>query len=113
MGMAIKIGGLTIPGSHGSGLGSSYWVTIKSGVIWYKREINTTDGYFALHYSDDSGLTWDEILKLDITEDNPVIDLLHLYRHRIVVTAYQVDRTLTPVGYSGIENTDWENIYTT
>lgn len=33
MGMAIKIGGLTIPGSHGSGSWSSYWLTLISAII--------------------------------------------------------------------------------
>ena len=91
----------------------SYWYILKSGSIWYKRETNTAGGYFKLHYSSNSGVTWDELFTLDVTEDNVVIDLAHVFRHRVVGTQYRVDRTLTPTGYSGTENIDWENIYST
>jgi len=86
---------------------------LTSGAIQYKREINTAGGYFVLSYSSDSGATWEVLMVLDLTEDSPIIDLTHLYRHRIVGTAYHVDNTLTPTGYPGIEGTDWENIYST
>jgi hypothetical protein len=52
-------------------------------------------------------------MNLDLTEPDVVIDLTHVYRHSIVGTSYHVDQTLTPTGYSGIEGTDWENIYST
>lgn len=111
MGIGIGIGiGL---GRRRGAAWSSYWYTLTSGVIWYKRETNIAGGYFKLHYSDDSGLTWDELFTLDVTEDSVVIDLLHVYRHRIVGTAYHVDQTLTATGYAGIEDLDWENIYST
>lgn len=97
--------------------GSSYWTPhfyiLRSGAIWYRREINRAGGYFELSYSDDSGVTWDSLMTLDLTEDSVIIDLAHLYRHRIVGTEYRVDKTLTPTGYAGIENTDWTNIYST
>ena len=86
---------------------------LRSGVIWYKRETNNAMGYFALSYSSDSGGTWEELFNIDLTEDDVVIDLTHVYRHRIVGTSYRVDRELTPTGYTGEENTDWENIYLT
>lgn len=96
---------------------SSLWTvlyyTLKSGLIWYKRETNTTGGYFKLWYSSDGGVTWEELMNLDITEDNPVIDLTHIYRHRIIGTSYHVDQTLTATGYAGTEGVDWENIYST
>ena len=90
-----------------------YYVVLTLGTIKYKREINTEEGYFKLYYSDNSGGTWDELLTLDLTEDSVIIDLTHEYRHRIVGTSYHVDQTLTPLGYTGIEDTDWENIYST
>jgi hypothetical protein len=86
---------------------------LKSGLIWYWREVNVGGGYFSLHYSEDGGVTWETIITLDITETNPVIDLLGEYRHRIDGTKYKVDQTLTPLGYAGAENTDWETIYST
>jgi len=92
---------------------SACLVILTSGLIKYKREINRASGYFALHYSDNGGLTWDTLLTLDLTEDSVIIDLVHDYRHRIVGTQYRVDQKLTSTGYSGIEDTDWENIYST
>ena len=92
---------------------SSKWVILISGLIKYKREINRASGYFALHYSDNGGLTWDTLLTLDLTEDSVIIDLVHDYRHRIVGTQYRVDQKLTSTGYSGIEDTDWENLFST
>lgn len=73
---------------------SSYWTslyyTLKSGDTWYRRETNTAGGYFILWFSPDAGVTWEELLNLDITESDPVIDLIHQYTHQIVGTAYQV-----------------------
>jgi len=94
-------------------LWSSLYYILKSGAIWYRRETNIAGGYFKLWYSSDSGGTWEELMSLDITEESVIIDLDHDYRHRIVGTAYHVDQTLTATGYAGIENTDWENIYST
>ena len=111
MAIRIGIGGILIS------ISAQVWtqpiVIIKSGDIWYKREINFDDGYFALWYSDDAGVTWDFLFSLDLTEDNVVIDLIHNYRHRVVGTQYRVDRTMTSIGYAGIEGTDWENLYST
>jgi len=115
MGLTIGIHkGLIINGSKGS---SRNWTALNyilsSGVNKYKREINKAGGYFVLYYSSNSGITWDTLLTLDLTESSVIIDLPHIYRHRTVGTSYHVDQKLTPIGYSGIENIDWENIYST
>ena len=72
----------------------SYWnalyYILKSGAIWYKRETNTAGGYFKLHYSSDSGGTWEELMSLDLTEESVIIDLDHEYTHQINGTAYEV-----------------------
>lgn len=94
-------------------LWTAQYYILKSGALWYKREINNNLGVFVLYYSNDSGATWDTLMTLDLTEDSVIIDLAHLYRHRIVGTSYHVDQTLTSTGYAGAENTDWENIYST
>jgi hypothetical protein len=104
---------LDIPTEEGEIPWSEYWVILKSGAVWYKRETNIAGGYFKLYYSNNYGLTWDELFTLDVTEDAPIIDLAHIYRHRIFGTVYYVDRALTPLGYAGLEDTDWENIYST
>ena len=69
------------------------YYTITSGSIWYKRETNTSGGYFKLWYSDDAGVTWEDIMTLDLTEDSVVIDLTHVYVHTISGTSYHVSTT--------------------
>ncbi len=105
--------GHNIPIRTGNAGWSGFWFILTSGLTWYRREINSTGGYFVLYYSSDGGSTWENLFTLDLTEDSVVIDLTHAYRHRIVGTAYQVDRTLTATGYAGTEDIDWENIYST
>lgn len=85
--------GICIGNSVGRRNGIS-WISstyiLRSGATWYKRERNAALGYFKLWYSSDSGANWEELLTLDLTEDNVLIDTPHLYTHRIVGTAYQV-----------------------
>jgi len=84
---------------------------IVSGLIIY------TSGYeggdFILKYSFDGGVIWETLVTLNPTEIAILIDAGNDYRHRIVGTAYHIDQTITALGYDGIEDTDWENIYTT
>jgi len=90
---------------------NKFWYILKSGDIWYRREMNYDGGYFVLSYSDDAGVTWENLLVLDINESSVIIDRAHVYSHRIIGTAYYVDNLLTSLGYSGVEGTDWENLY--
>jgi len=92
---------------------TNQYYTLKSGAIWYRREINYAGVYFILSYSDDSGATWEDLMTLDLTEDSVIIDLTHVYSHRIVGTSYRVDYLLTALGYAGTEGIDWENLYST
>ena len=90
-----------------------FWKFLTSGLIWYRRELNDTGGYFVLSYSSDGGSTWETLLVLDIDESSVIIDRAHLYSHRIVGTEYRVDNLLTALGYAGTEGVDWENLYST
>ncbi len=90
-----------------------FWKFIRLGDIWYRRELNDTGGYFVLSYSADAGVTWEDLLVLDINESSVIIDRSHDYSHRIVGTEYRVDNLLTASGYAGTEGTDWENLYST
>lgn len=76
------------------------WYTLRSGSTWYRREINNSSGYFKLYYSSDAGVTWEELMSLDLTEDSVIIDLAHQYTHRIVGTDYQVVDSLGEILYS-------------
>ena len=90
-----------------------FWKFLRSGDTWYRREINDAGGYFVLSYSADTGVTWENLLVLDLTEDSVIIDRAYAYSHRIVGTQYRVDNILTVLGYAGVEGTDWENLYST
>ncbi len=79
--------------ASGAGSWRQRWYILRSGSIWYKREINNLDGYFALWYSSNAGATWDLLMTLDITEPSVVIDLIHIYIHSIVGTSYHVSTT--------------------
>ena len=94
VGIAVKIGGRI------GTIWSSEFYILKSGAIWYKRETNTDEGYFKLHYSDDSGATWEELFTLDVTEDSVIIDAEHEYVHAINGTSYEVRTTEGEVLYS-------------
>ena len=79
---------------------SSFWNILRSGDIYYRREINRAGGYFILWYSSDAGGAWEELMNLDLTEESVIIDSTHQYVHSIVGTAYQVATTGGEVLYS-------------
>jgi len=87
--MWIPINAIWI-GRNTSQYWASPWYTLRSGDTWYRREINNSGGYFKLHYSSNAGVTWEELMSLDLTEDSVIIDLTHQYTHRITGTAYEV-----------------------
>jgi hypothetical protein len=87
-------------GSKTTSSWSALYYILKSGSTWYRREINSAGGYFALDYSSDSGGIWDNLLTLDLTEESVVIDLTHQYVHTIVGTEYHVSTTLGDLLYS-------------
>jgi len=101
MSLRIGIGNILIQSTTPSpGSWTAQYYTVKSGSIWYRREINNALGYFYLDYSDDAGVTWENLATLDLTEDSVLIDLTHQYVHSIVGTSYHVDTTLGENLYS-------------
>ena len=89
------------------------WINYTSGLTEYRRGVNDLTNLYELQYSDDGGSTWETLVSQQTDEDTIIQDNSNLYRHRIVGTAYHIDQTLTAIGYDGIEDTDWENIYST
>ena len=92
---------------------TSYWTVLTSGLIVYRKGIR--DLRYVIDYSDDGGVTWElDLVKLVPTEDNIIINIDHGvvgYRHEIRGNDYYIDKELTPAGFSGVENIDWEYIY--
>lgn len=97
-------------------LKSSYvaWLTLTSGLIIYRKGLR--NGMYVIDYSNDGGLTWElDLVQLNPDEDNIVINIdagVTGYRQQIRNGDYFIDHVLTPTGFPGAENTDWEWIYT-
>jgi hypothetical protein len=91
------------------------WTTLSSGLIKYRK--GERDGKYVIDYSSDGGINWElNLVVLELDEDSIIMDIDHGvigYRHQIRGTAYKIDFALTPTGFTGIENTDWGNIYST
>ena len=112
MGAGILIGNSI---NRSKTLSISITATITSGLIVYRKGMRGS--YYVMDYSDDGGATWTlNLLMLNPDEDSILMDIddgVADYRHEIRGTAYKIDYALTPTAFAGIENTDWENIYST
>lgn len=88
---------------------------LTEGVVWFKK-INRS-GFRCIDKSEDGGLTWAfNIVTIPLDEDSIIIDIdsgVVGYRHEVRGGAYCIDIELTPMGFDGSEDTDWENIYST
>ena len=91
----------------------SIWKVVANGLIVYRRGLDPITGQYLFDYSNDGGVTWQNLRIEDSTEDTILQDKTFLYRHRIVGTQYRIDQTLTPTGYAGVEDVDWINLYST
>ncbi len=88
-------------------------LTLSSGSDVYRKR--TSGSYYYLDYSNDGGVTWNlSLYQLVITEDNILItidDEPEGYRQVIRDGNYCIDSELTVLGFDGVENADWENIF--
>lgn len=108
----LVIGGSTTTGED---FDWSTYCTLTSGLIVYRK--GERDGMYVIDKSIDGGTTWElAIVQLEPDEDSIIISIddgVDGYRHVIRDEAYCIDYELTPTGFDGVENTDWENIYNT
>lgn len=60
-------------------------------------------------------MTWElDLVKLETDEDSIIISIddgVAGYVQVIRDGDYCIDHELTPTGFEGVENTDWENVY--
>lgn len=91
----------------------TFWTTLTSGLIIYRKGIRS--GFYVIDYSADGGVTWElDLVKLEIDEDSIIINIddgVEGYRQVIRDGDYCIDHELTPTGFEGAEDTDWENVY--
>jgi hypothetical protein len=111
MSLRIGIGNVLI----GASSTISSWVTLSSGVTRYRK--GERSGKYVVDYSFDGGVTWElDLIVLELDEVSIIMDIDHGvagYRQQIRGTALKIDHALTPLGFAGAENTDWENIFST
>lgn len=90
-----------------------YSVTLESGLIIYRKGIRKN--YYVIDKSIDGGLTWElDLVKLRKDEETIIIDIddgVDGYRHLVRDGYYVIDHELTTTGFNGVENVDWENVY--
>ena len=91
------------------------YLVLNDGLIYYRKGIR--GGIYVIDYSSDGGITWNYgIVQLRPDEDTIIINIDDGevgYRHLIRDGAYVIDHELTALGFEGVENTDWENVYST
>jgi len=113
--MSICIGtAIGIPFSRQVGEASP-WTIVSSGLCWYRK--GERDGMYVIDFSSDGGVTWElNIVQLELDEDSIIMtidDGVAGYRQQVRACVYYIDNELTPLGFDGVEDTDWETVYST
>jgi len=92
-------------------VGNPWAYVSDSALCWYRKGLR--DGMYVIDKSVDAGVTWENISELDPTEDSIIINIdagVTGYRQEVRTCALRIDQELTPLGFAGVENTDWEEI---
>jgi hypothetical protein len=90
---------------------SSPYTYVSSGLIYYRKGM--IDEFYVIEYSSDGGSTWLEIAALDPLEDILVINIddgVAGYRQVVRDGLLRIDHVLTPTGFAGVKDTDWEEV---
>jgi hypothetical protein len=92
---------------------SSQWRVVSLDLTYYRKGLRDT--LYVIDRSVDGGTTWElNLVQLQPDENTIIISIdngVSGYRDIVRDGAYCIDETITPLGFSGIENTDWDNIY--
>lgn len=91
------------------------WTTVEDGLVIYRKGLRM--GMYVMDKSEDGGFTWElDLIKLVPDEDTFIIaidDGIEGMRQVVRGGVYCIDMELTPLGFDGDEDTDWENIFNT
>jgi hypothetical protein len=91
------------------------WILVEDGLIVYRKGLRT--GMYVIDKSEDGGFTWElDLIKLIPDEDTFIIAIdagIAGMRQVVRGGTYCIDMELTPLGFDGAEDTDWENIFNT
>lgn len=93
----------------------STWTTVSSGLCFFRK--GERGGYYVIDKSTDGGTTWEyNIVVLELDEDSIIISIddgVAGYRQQVRSCVLYIDNELTPLGFDGVEDTDWEWIWST
>ena len=91
------------------------WLYFEEGLIIYRKGYR--NGMYVIDKSIDGGFTWElDLVKLMPDETVFIIGIdagIAGMRQVVRDNLYRIDMEITPLGFAGVENTDWENIFTT
>lgn len=91
------------------------WTYVESDLIIYRKGYRM--GMYVIDKSTDGGISWDlDLIKLMPDEDLFIIKIdtgLPGFRQEVRSGSLHMDMELTQLGFNGIENIDWENIFIT
>ncbi len=91
------------------------WTTVSSGLCYFRK--GERSGRYVIDKSADGGTTWElNIVVLELDEDSIIMtidDGVAGYRQQVRSCVLYIDHELTPLGFDGVENTDWEWIWST
>ncbi len=89
------------------------YVLVSSGLIVYRKRI--VGLHYYIDFSEDGGSSWElGIVDLVYDESSIIISIdgnPSGYRQAVRGRNYYIDQELTPTGFAGTENVDWETIY--
>ena len=97
----------------GSGAVPSPWTYATDGALcWFRKGERL--GMYVIDKSIDGGLTWElDLIQLELDEDTIIMDIdtgVAGYRQQVRACCLMIDMVLTPLGFAGLEDTDWEYI---
>lgn len=90
------------------------YTEVSDGLIVYRHGVR--GGHYVLDKSTDGGVTWELDLFYIETDEELATILAGTdpdYRTAVRSDAFKLDHVLTGTGFAGIEDTDWENVYST
>ncbi len=91
------------------------WLYFEEGLVVYRKGYRK--GMYVIDKSIDGGVTWElDLVKLMPDETVFIIGIdagIAGMRQVVRDNLYRIDMEITPLGFAGVENTDWENIFTT
>lgn len=92
---------------------NSPWTFVTSGLIWYRKGLR--DGQYVIDYSSDGGTNWElDLVNMEPDEDNIIINIDDGevgYRHQVRNQDYCIDLALDGIGFAGVEDVNWTNVY--